>query len=44
LNSELDFNRVPPSNIVEIHEAMGESLKISIGDIENTNSILKIKL
>jgi hypothetical protein len=28
LSSELDLNGVPPSKIVQIHEAMGEALNI----------------
>jgi hypothetical protein len=40
-NSELDFQWVPPSRIMEFHEATGEALKYSIEDIENENAILK---
>jgi hypothetical protein len=40
-NSEFDFHGVPPSKVIEFHEATGEALKMSIGDIENENSILK---
>jgi hypothetical protein len=40
-NSKFDFQGVPPSKVIEFHEATGEALKMSIGDIENENAILK---
>jgi hypothetical protein len=40
-NSKFDFKGVLPSKVVEFHDAIGETLKISIGDIENENAILK---
>jgi hypothetical protein len=40
-NSKFDFQGVPPSKVMEFHEATGEALKFSIGDIENENAILK---
>jgi hypothetical protein len=43
-NSELDFQGVPPSKVMEFHEATGEALKYSIGDLENENAILKEKV
>jgi hypothetical protein len=41
LSSELDLNGVPPSRIVQIHEATGEALKMSVGEMENENATLK---
>jgi len=39
--SILDLNGVPPSRIVQIHEATSESLKISVGEMESENATLK---
>jgi hypothetical protein len=44
LSSELDLNGVPPSRIVQIHEAMGEALKMSVGEMESENVILKDRI
>jgi hypothetical protein len=44
LNSKLDFNGVPPSKIVQIHEVTRETLKILDGDMEKKNAIRKGKI
>ena len=41
LSSELDLNGVPSSKIVQIHEAINESLNMSVEEMENKNPILK---
>jgi hypothetical protein len=41
LNSELDLNGVTLSKIVHIHEALSESLKMLVGEMENENVTLK---
>jgi len=41
LSSKLKINEFPPSKIVQIHEAMVESLKISFGEMDNENDTLK---
>jgi hypothetical protein len=38
---EVDLKGIPLSKIVQIHEAKGSSLKISIGEMEDENTILK---
>jgi hypothetical protein len=42
--SEIDFLRVTPSKIVQLHEATGKALKESICNIEKENLILKEKI
>jgi hypothetical protein len=41
LNFELDLNGVLPSRIVQVHEAMGETLNMSVGEMDNENATLK---
>jgi hypothetical protein len=44
LSSELDLNGVPPSKIVQIHEAKCEALNMSVGEMENENVTLKERI
>jgi hypothetical protein len=41
---ELDLNGVPMSKIIQIHEAMGEALNLSIDEMENENVTLKERI
>jgi hypothetical protein len=43
-NSKFDFQGVPPSKVMEFHEATREALNFSNGYIENENAILKYGL
>jgi hypothetical protein len=42
--SEIDFQGVKPSKVMEFHEATSEALKYSIDEIEKENLILKEKV
>jgi hypothetical protein len=41
---ELDLNGVPPSKIVQIHEAIGEALNMFVNEMENENVTLKERI
>jgi len=42
--SKLDLNGVPPSKIVQIHEATNLPLNISVREMENENITLKERI
>jgi hypothetical protein len=44
LSSKLNFNGFPPSRVVQIHEIMGQSLKMLIREMESENATLKDRI